>query len=438
MDRETLTSKWGFIEYPFKTFGAEKEDNLAELFIEPPYFSDILGDTGKPTSSVVFGRRGDGKTSIFKMVIHRLLSDRDNKYLIVKYIDFSEWTAGDIIKLTFKDHLEKIMGLAIDRFISDIESDPSLLQNIKDDDLNKLQWFILRFLSRAGYEQVEKRLINLLDKKLIPRKSVYITGKGFRRVASWFRRKRFEIEHFSDNESSAVQTIKAIIILLAPSMPGREELERESILNLFFKFRDIVISAGYRSIYILLDKVDETEACSGNYPLVSSLVSPIVKTIGFLETEKAATKLFLPSWTREYLGKDLRTDKILTRDIRWNTDRLRAILKKRLMAFSDGNIDTLEPFVDKSIWPLFELKTLFYSAESPRNLFRLLDHIISELCELEVNPSKITLTALDTGIKHFQSIRVGEFDSTEYEAKLHELETSDYFRQLFAPSKTIA
>ena len=101
------------------------------------------------------------------------------------------------------------------------------------------------------------------------------------------------------------------------------------------------------------------------------------------------------------------------------------------MVFSGGKIESLEPFVDVSVWPKFELSLLYYSAESPRNLIRLLDHIISEVCELDIHPSIITESALQSGIDHFQSIRNQEFDSKEYTQKLNELEQNDNFRLLF-------
>lgn len=427
MDRKSLSIQWGFHKYPFETFIAEQEKDLDSYFIEPPYFQDILGNPDNPISSIVFGRRGDGKTAIFNMLLHNMKNDSSHNPFVVEYTDFSAWTSKEVKQATLDLHLEKILGLAVDILLREIEQNPEIIDKFTDDELSRLQWYILRFLPRAEHSQIENRLNNIFDLKKKSKKILHIGGKGYRRLISLLRRKRFDLEYFSDSESTIAQGFKAIIIILAPSMPGGKDLQNETMLSIFNKFRELVLSADFSSIYILIDKVDETGVTSGDFRLTASLISPIIKSINFLEIDKVATKFFLPNWTREFLGSDLRTDRILTRDTSWNLNRLERMLQERLSAFSDEKITSLEPFVDPNVWPTFMKKIFFYSAMSPRNLLRLLDHIIAELCEIEEEPSIITQVGLDSGIKHFQNIRLRELDSKEYTDRLRDLEKEDFF-----------
>lgn len=421
MDPDALTQNWGFSRYPFRgAFEAGREEDLHSYFLEPPYFRDILGDPREPTSSIVFGSRGDGKTAICKMIIYHLQSETADRVLIVRYDDFSRWTQQEIVELSLDSHIEAILGLAVEKFIQELERCPSLLEALETDARSTLQWFVLRFLPAAGYAQAEARLISLFDQIPQSRRFRRFGRMWFRRAASYLRRKRVEVETVGDSESKVVQLTKLVFVLLPLSHPGVTGLQSETMLALLKRFRDLVLSAGFDSMYIMVDKVDETEPCSGSYSLAAQLVSPIVGSLVYLELPQIATKLFLPTVIRDMLTVTPRTDRITTRNISWTQERLKALLKKRLLAFSGDKIGSLEPFVDPSIWDQFERKVLHYSALCPRNLLRLLEHIVGELCELEEVPKRVTAAAMDAGIDHFLTFRFGEEHSAEYRSRIEE------------------
>jgi len=415
MDSETLTINWGFISNPFKTYSAEHEKDPQPFFVEPPYFKDILGDLAAPTSSIVFGNRGEGKSTICRMVNYELTQIGKNKILIVLYTDFSEWDKKDIEELSIENHLNKILGLSVEKFIQEIEKDDSILDEFDTNNLSMLEWFILRFLPAADHQEVEKKLNTILDSLYRTKRIKRLGSKGFWRTKSYLRRKRVEFEKIG-TESIHINIIKAILTLF--SSPIEKNLRNETMQRLLARFRNLVISAGFSSIYILIDKADETEACSGNNNLIAKLVSPITTSLIFLETDKVATKLFLPIQVKETLGGRIRIDRILTRDIFWSDESLREMLKKRLLAYSDNKIDTLRGFVDSKIWDYFEKQLFFYAASSPRNLIRFMDIVIADLCELKQSPKLITKDAIDLGIKHFLNLRLLEDDAEDYQKRL--------------------
>lgn len=401
-------------------YTAEHEQDLQLFFLEPPYFKDVFGDPAAPSSSIVFGHRGEGKSTICNMINYELQKDESNKVLVVPYMDFSAWNEKEIRELSLKHHLERILGLSVEKLIEEAKQDVRILENLESNSRSVLQWFVLRFLPAAEYQQVERKLIALFDSLSQTQRIKRFGDIGFRRIGSYLRRKKIEFEKVADSESKIVQATKAILTLLGPSIPGSKDLRNETMLGLLHRFKGLILSAGFASMYILVDKVDEIEACSGNYDIVAKLVSPMVTSLRYLETKKVATKLFLPMQVREILGSRVRTDRILTRNISWSKESLSAMLRKRLLAFSDNKIETLEPFVEPDIWNAFEQKLFYYAALCPRNLIRITDHVIAELCELEQNPNLISEAAVDLGIKHFLSVRMGEEDAGEYQIRLRE------------------
>jgi hypothetical protein len=421
MDAETLLGKWGFVRNPFREYIAEREENTPNIFIEPPYFKDILGnDPQRPYSAIVFGQRGDGKSTLCRMIELNLSPKNSTAPLLIRYTDFPQWSKEDIKKLTLEQHIERIIKIGLEEFISRAEQDIKVLQNLNNNEKAVLQWYVLVFFPFGEYKQIEKRLTSLIDKLPRSHRVKKIGGWGFRRIANYLRRKRVEIERVSE-EAKGLGIIKTILFLVAPSIPESRNLRDRTDLDLLRKFRELTVAAGLGSIVVLVDKVDEDGVCADDPILAAELVRPIVTSVAYLELEGVATKLFLPYATKGILGNKIRTDRIITREISWSDDQMRNLLAKRLRAFSNGNINSLEKFVAPSLQPDFEKKLLFYSAQSPRNMIRLLDEIISILCELEEEPSMISSPALNQGIKNFTSFKLTEQDATEYQKRLDAL-----------------
>jgi hypothetical protein len=94
MSLDDLLKRHGFGQHPFQTWTAENEPEreLEQWFISPPFYDDVLGRVGagpiRPTSHVVFGSPGAGKTALRKMLESDLLAFGPT-HLIVRYTNFS-------------------------------------------------------------------------------------------------------------------------------------------------------------------------------------------------------------------------------------------------------------------------------------------------------------------------------------------------------------
>src|SRR5947207_3000437 len=109
MEPDTLLiTCWGFTKNPFRAYVAEKERNTPHIFLEPPYFKDILGEPKDTSSSIVFGQRGDGKSTLCQMVEHYLKDASSGGIsLVIRYVDFPRWGEEEIRKLNLEQHLER-------------------------------------------------------------------------------------------------------------------------------------------------------------------------------------------------------------------------------------------------------------------------------------------------------------------------------------------
>lgn len=423
MSPDDLIRKWGFISNPFEPCSAEAERRLGDsvrkqLFVEPPYYKDIVGNPVSPLSSIVFGMRGEGKSTICNMVQLELQKNPENKVLLVPYDDFSEFDEAKIQHLSLEDHIKRILQLAVKKFVAECRKDARIMQMLDATAQADLQWFVLRFLPAADYSEAEQRLVDLFDSASEGAGRHGLKGKRFRRIASYLRRKKFEFQSLREPQTMTVQIIKALLTFLAPPVPGEHELWNATMLQLVDKFRNLAVSGGFASVQVFIDKVDENEVYSGNFGLVSDLILPIITSLDYLEVERFATKFFLPAETRQILGNRIRTDRILTRNISWSQEALKTMLRNRLLSFSENKIGSMESFVASAVWKDFENKLLHYAAFSPRNMLRIIAHVVTETCELSRDPTEISPDAIESGIRQFLLIRTSEEDGSEYQKRL--------------------
>src|SRR5215213_6015784 len=105
MEPADLIGCWGLISHPFTTVDATDEENLPAVFLEPPYFGDILGDPLHPKSAIVHGDRGDGKSAAREMIAASLGNIRR---LIINYNRFSHISCEQAREAKLDIHLEAI------------------------------------------------------------------------------------------------------------------------------------------------------------------------------------------------------------------------------------------------------------------------------------------------------------------------------------------
>lgn len=161
---------------------------------------------------------------------------------------------------------------------------------------------------------------------------------------------------------------------------------------------------------MLVDRVDESEFTGGrNNPVDSfELIEPMVRSLTLLETPGIGFKFFLWDAIEPHFTEVSRPDRIGYRILRWENAKLKTLLQKRLMAYSNRNVRKLDSIAD-SVRPydLDELSVIFANS-SPRDLIRVCGKILAEQQQIDSNAGLLSADAIYKGIDEFCEALVGE------------------------------
>ena len=152
---------WSITENPFKAEEARHDAVFMKLGTERvrhPDFEKILGDPGRPSSSIVFGEKGSGKTAI-RIQIERRVTEHNraagsSRLLLTPYDDLNAVLdrfvehAGrredthelDVLKrFALCDHMDAILHAAVSRVVDGLLGDPRAGEGIGADEAAMLR-----------------------------------------------------------------------------------------------------------------------------------------------------------------------------------------------------------------------------------------------------------------------------------------------------------
>lgn len=414
MDRRDLMTAWGFAADPFTEHIAEQEERLERSFVAPNDFEKIVGDPEHPRPAFVFGSRGEGKSTMCRMVMQRLEA-LERPPLIVNASDFSEWSVDEIERgLALQDHVRRILRASAIALVETLEANPLPLLGLSRRERASLRRFVARLLPLVDDGSHEHRLARLIEQVNGDGTARRSAGLAIRWVSRFLRRKRFEFEG-NELKSEHVGALLGLLTLIAPASPGtRGGATIQAIFNAFVL---LVRRLGFPSMYVLVDRVDDMQTVGNRPDRVAKLVASLVGSVAFLESEGLGIKIFLPQEARRDLP-GLRTDRIRTYQIEWDERRLGHFLRQRVTAYSRGEeLDGIEHVIDD--YPAFEREVFRASAYAPRNLLRILDLIVSKHCNREGGGLVIGHEDVEAGVRTFRELRKQEADLELYEARVN-------------------
>jgi len=181
---------------------------------------------------------------------------------------------------------------------------------------------------------------------------------------------------------------------------------------------------GFKSIYILVDRPDETEK-TGNDPVKTyTLIQPLILDLELLGLPGYGFKFFLWDQIEPFFKKDARPDRVPQYKLQWTRDRLKEALSKRLSAFSNGKILSFSALM-KSGEQVDDTICLLANG-SPRNMIRLCEQIFAIQGDKDSNSKKIDYSSLDLA-----SVQFGETLLTERYEEVFVKEIQRVGRELF-------
>lgn len=328
----------GFQANPFATTNAEQEtDRLPSFFVRLPWFDWLVGEPQHPESLIVFAPRGYGKTS-HRLEVARIAGDpkREHRALAVIFDDVHSLLHQGIEQVSLE---------------------------------NTYLPFLRRKTLQALKEQIEKQRTSL---------------------------------NVQQPDPETLARLHALLRLYAPRRPFNIPADEHDIAALMQEYRDTTLTprewlheelsvlatrAGFASIYVLIDGLDEASETRDHPNVMLKLLDPLVSAPGLLQGCGFAFKFFLPDVLEGPMREhDIgRLDRIPNRSFAWDANELSRLLALRLQTFSreEGSmVSRINSFQDVCEAD-FDVDACMVEAAccSPRRLIDVARKIVEKHCE---------------------------------------------------------
>lgn len=373
----------GFTTHPFAKTNADEEPNLNEYFVPPAYFDAVVGDAASPTASVVLAPRGAGKTALRRMVeSHSITSG----FLAVTYDRFEFGAGQKICDISLQYHLRNIIARILLSFLSYASDYPDVIKSLPKDERRQLAIFVQTYLGDLTGGSLQELLKEL---KGIPErfKEFWSQNVGFLESAVNFVLK-----------SNSLPSIDI------PDVKQEEKRLSEAYKHQLEMLLSLTQKLGFRSIYVLIDKPDETEQTSNDPEATYQLVRPMLRDLELLALNGYGFKFFLWDQIEPHYRKDARPDRIAQYNLKWTQSGLKNVLSRRLNAFSNNMISTLGELVSGAKDINIDDAVCLMSNGSPRNMIRMCEIILATQAERSQDSSRIDMSAVDQGVINFSEM----------------------------------
>ncbi|QDT65513.1 hypothetical protein [Calycomorphotria hydatis] len=425
-----------------------------------PAWDKIVGRVGEPSTSVVFGEKGAGKTAIRLQLVQEVRTHNnarpEDKVFIIEYDDFNPFLDAFQDRLHGRqrkpervlrnwrlwDHMDAILSLGVSRLVRGVmeagkldESQHALVLSKDLDALDGPQKRDLLMLAAyydhsyegtpySRWQQLRKKLgfstwRNHWDFALAIAVTAIVVGVTLWQFAlsditwwgwliiimllaagwsQWKWRqlrlcwKAWRVKRQIRVFEVLTNTLRKILSQFSrqdlAGQPSPSKNRSDDRYELLQKFQQVLTRLGYRSILILVDRVDEPHLVNGNAERMRDLLWPMFDN-KFLKHPGLGFKLLLPAEVTYYLNREeksfyerSRLDKQnLIMSLDWTGESLYDVVNDRLRACALGGrtpsklVDLFDESVGRE-----DLIRIFARLRVPRHLFKFLYRLLVEHC----------------------------------------------------------
>ncbi|MGB6429813.1 MAG: hypothetical protein WBF06_04460 [Candidatus Acidiferrales bacterium] len=404
--KEFLT-RLGFTEHPFQFTNADEEEHLQSYFVPPPYFVSIWGDPKSPKSQVIFAPRGGGKTAQRRMIEYK--SEKANVFVIT-YDRFEKLSEVELETLSVDYHLRNIIEKGLLGFLLELHARGLQGPSFSNAERDQIDHLCDHYLSRITRLEAIEALSSL--------KTLSAGAKQFLREWSGPLNSLF----------SAALAAKGVPFtkLSLGGAPVQHDSLGGSLKAHFELVRDLLLSVGFESIYVLVDKVDETAETGNNAGASFNLVKPLLRDLELLQIRKVAFTFFLWDLLLARYQEYARPDRLEQFELSWGEADLNKMLSRRLEAFSQGRVEDLSQLTDAELANSLHFLVVLFAAGSPRDMIRICQEILAEQLQINPDSTNIEIDAILQGISKFCTRRALEILSPQIYKELVKVSRLDF------------
>lgn len=330
---------------PFALKQADSEGELLqEYFVEHPAYNAML-DIDNPRSSVLYAPRGAGKSSMRRMFEQYCIEQAAHFQVLVVHL--TDWMTmvervGSMADLQPRDYLQEIFRQTVVALMRDSHIHQMHLPQSSD---------------MAGYL---RWICQYHSEYLLP---------GQRRVLyDWGWMSANDDHNLADYDISTLPVDRSLRLLM-----------------------DVLRSLGYRTCYILVDRIDEFIEAASDWKYSADLLAPLIGNLHIIEIPQLAFKFFIPLETVNILRQRhlLREDRIGCFALSGDPHLLKEILRARLIVFSDGLVSSLASLAEPNIRDVDD-QLSFAAGGCPRRLLNLSESVIQQ-CAYEADDDNLLI-----------------------------------------------
>ena len=396
----------GFNANPFNSNTAEREPEISEYAVHPPYLDRTEQASLKSGVFFLEGARGSGKSAT-RITIAKKVFRGPGGPLVIPLTSFNVFRPYVKTGITIDIFATQLAFLAVETLLVWMASLACDDQKIVTEQIKPHEKLVSRFVSnfylnRADHSRSSSaaETYQLLDTSIGGKASIW-TEKRWDQIAAVVTRLASVLgKKFADIDIGDPSAFQKLI----------EHQRVDGFYDPIFTLTRTVELArafGFTGVLIQIDKVDETDWTGANVSAAADLVLPLLANIGLHEIEGLTWTFFVwdevSRWMRRNHGTKIRFDKIPNGNIAWEPNYLTNLVSRRMSFFSAGRvngiIDLSESDTDvKDVLPqIIEL-----TSRSPRQLISALDHILStHIQRNQGTPRKLDLAAFESGMDSY-------------------------------------
>jgi hypothetical protein len=398
--------KLGLNSNPFEYTNADDEPLLEQYFVAPPYFDSVYGDPAHPASCMVLAPRGSGKSAQRKMVETQLPEDT---ILCVTYDTFRNPFGEKLTAMTLEGHVFNVSRITAVGLLTWMASHPESAKQLTGPDRDALRTVTLGLLSPANQAQLREALKSL--------RNLSDTAKSIWNDHHWVL-------------DAIISSISILSGGVGGALPPASQMSavEDDPEEAFSVLGRAAQAMGLGAIYVLVDKVDETQETQADPRSAYSMVAPLMHELRVLEHRPYAFKFFVPDYLQPFYQEDGgRSDRITKYETQWHNQELEEMMSRRLLAHSDGRLQRLEDLVetDPEASALVKLAILF-AQSSPRDLIRIWGRAVDEQLRLDPGAGRISLAAVQAGIDTFCNDKAAELATASHLNDLRRVARIDF------------
>jgi len=308
--------------FAFDPFGAPEADTDAHLdayFVQHPSFDLMKGDH----SAFLFAPAGAGKTANRVMLARYCRTATVGQRLVpITYLPGP--TREGRLDLTFGQHAEAVFQAGLGELLLHFARRPWEFDELPKEERATVRW--------------------LLDQKMAPTAEFLLRQVQEREsleplVAD---ADRFAELRGAPGPDMLRGFCKSFFETPAVRPSDRVESGHQRLAFLFAYFQR---SINVGSFYVLVDGLDAYAETQGTPQGAMQLLHGLLQNLGWFESRKAYLKLFLPAELEELvraLPNNPLTGERISGKIQWTHQELRKLLRMRLLAASEGRLDSLD------------------------------------------------------------------------------------------------